>query len=122
MYLFLMGIGYYVYVCYSTPIYEYVHAAFTTSVMVFMMGLIAEQVADAFEEGGTRLMGLRIVFFGTYILSDAYPVNQVLYAGYRAAGQVWSVGQSVGWFLSSAPCGLGPVVSPRPARRGFTPN
>ena len=36
-------------------------------------------------------MGLRIVFFGTYILSDAYPVNQVLYAGVeRAAGQVWS--------------------------------
>ena len=36
-------------------------------------------------------MSLRIVFFGTYILSDAYPVNQVLYAGvYRAAGQVWS--------------------------------
>ena len=36
-------------------------------------------------------MSLRVVFFGTYILSDAYPVNQVLYAGVsRAAGQVWS--------------------------------
>lgn len=36
-------------------------------------------------------MGLRIVFFGTYILSDAYPVNQVLYDGVvQSAGKVWS--------------------------------
>ena len=36
-------------------------------------------------------MSLRVVFFGTYILSDAYPVNQVLYVGVsRAASQVWS--------------------------------
>lgn len=30
-------------------------------------------------------MEMRIVFFGTYVLSDAYPVNKVLYEGTRAA-------------------------------------
>lgn len=42
-------------------------------------------------------MDMHIVFFGTYVLADAYPVNEVLYEGTRSAARGVSVCRSQLW-------------------------
>ncbi|MGB1719782.1 MAG: glycosyltransferase family 2 protein, partial [Candidatus Latescibacterota bacterium] len=55
MYLFLMGIGYYGYTFVTQHRFTNMSMLlFTTSVMVFMMGLIAEQVALMRSERAER--------------------------------------------------------------------
>ena len=47
MYLFLMGIGYYGYTFFTQHRFTNMSMLlFTTAVMIFMMGLIAEQIAQ----------------------------------------------------------------------------